>query len=818
MSEAVPDLFAEVSVFSALDKTLHYRVPAGLSERASAGMRVLVPLSGRSAVGVIVAVSGNAPDLVDSGIEFKPILALLDSRPIFSRDLIDLFRWISGYYFYPLGEVFQTALPAGAANPPKVFFRLTSSGKEKAGDAESGLLQCFAGREKVSPAEVAGQSSTPANVKRRLRDLEAKGLIERFYEWRSALPGPRIKKIVRLLSDPDPELCGQNENLKALTGLLGKAEPGLALSFIRQQVKNADYWVRKLCKQGFAAVVEEVDVREFQCAQTLPFEPPPELTPDQQAVFDAVLPAIVRPAFEPFMLFGVTGSGKTEIYLRLVAETLKQGRGALVLVPEIGLSTQLEALFRRRFASCLALWHSAIPVGARHDQWQEIVKGAKTIVLGARSAVFMPVRDLGLIVVDEEHDSSYKQDDHLRYHARDVALMRARLLGIPIVLGSATPSLQTVHLAKLGRCRPLSLPARILDRPLPELEIVDMRRESSQSRVLSYRLRNALTETLAAGDQALLFLNRRGFAACYVCSVCGAVLQCGSCSVSMTYHKREKMLRCHYCGKEEAVPERCPACDHTSLFPLGFGTERVEAEVRHLLPDARIVRIDRDSVDHPKALVESLNAIRRRDADVLIGTQMVGKGHDFPDITLVGVVNADMSLQFPDFRAGETTVQLLMQVAGRAGRGEKPGRVVLQTYNQFHYTIECVSALDYRRFCDIELESREKLQYPPFTRFMKFLVTSGDEGTTERAARRLAAICRDEAESIRDAGRHVAVLGPSAAPLVKLKNRFRWHVFAKAWASRDLQDFTEAVISRAKADPAMKRAQIAVDRDPMMSM
>ena len=614
------------------------------------------------------------------------------------------------------------------------------------------------------------------------------------------------------------EAASRNESARALVELLGKAESGLALSAVRQQVKNADYWVKKLCKQGFIRVDEEEAVRDFRCAQALPDEPSPELTPEQQAVFDEVAAAVVKPSFKPFMLFGVTGSGKTEIYLRLAEDAVMRGKGALVLVPEIGLSTQLEALFRRRFPACLAVWHSGIPEGARQDQWREIVNGRKTVVLGARSAVFMPVRDLGLIVVDEEHDSSYKQDDRLRYHARDVALMRARLLGIPVVLGSATPSLQTIHQAKLGHYRSLSLPGRILDRPLPELEIVDMRRESSLSRVLSFRLRTELTKTLEAGDQALLFLNRRGFATCYVCSVCGHVLQCDSCSVSLTYHRQEKILRCHYCGKEEAVPERCPACDHTSLFPLGFGTERVETEVKHLLPGARIVRIDRDSVDRPEDLVASLNTVRRREADVLIGTQMVGKGHDFPHITLVGVINADTALQFPDFRAGETTVQLLMQVAGRAGRGEKPGRVILQTYNQFHYTIGCVSRLDYQGFCDIELESREKLQYPPFTRFMKFLVTSGDEKLTESAARRLAAICREEAANAGESGRHVAVLGPSPAPLAKLKNRFRWHLFAKAWASRDLQDFAESVMISAKADPVMKRVQIAVDRDPMMSM
>ena len=523
-------------------------------------------------------------------------------------------------------------------------------------------------------------------------------------------------------------------------------------------------------------------------------------------------------SFKTFLVFGVTGSGKSEIYLRLVETALQHHQGALILAPEIALTYQLEALFRQRFGSQLATWHSGLTSQVREQQWQDILNGKKKVVLGARSAIFMPVSDLGLIIVDEEHDTSYKQDDHFRYQARDVALMRAQMLQIPIVLGSATPSMQSFYHCEANRYHLLSLPRRIHDRPMPDLEIIDMRRENRRNRVLSKTLKDALAETLEAGQQALLFLNRRGFATFVLCNACGQVLQCENCSVSLTYHQKRETLCCHYCGSEKKLPERCPVCDHAALGLHGFGTERIEKEVKKLLPEAQVLRIDRDTVSAPRYIVECLESIREHRANVLIGTQMLTKGHDFPNITLVGVVNADTSLQIADFRAGETTVQLLMQVAGRAGRGDKPGRVILQTYNPSHYTIQSVVTMDYQGFCRKELESRERLQYPPFVRLLRLLVTSTREDLTRQAAGELATLCREVASELRSQGQYLAVLGPSPAPLVKLKNRFRWHIYVKAWANQDLQQFTEVVLERSSGHPTLRRVQVAIDRDPHMVM
>lgn len=622
-------------------------------------------------------------------------------------------------------------------------------------------------------------------------------------------PGVRT---ARLVSERFPAARKFTERERAIIRLLEGSGGALPLKALKEECKGIDYALRKMAKNGIIAI-EEVSVPESP-RPAVNLAAPFELTADQKNALDEILPAVRESSFQPFVLYGVTGSGKTEIYLRLVQETLASGKGAMILVPEIALSTQMEAIFRERFGPVLAVWHSALSERERRLQWFDIHSGRKRIVLGARSAVLSPIKDLGLAIVDEEHDTAYKQEDHLRYNARDVALMRGKILGIPVVMGSATPSLQTVSLVNRNSYRAVLLPSRVLDRPLPEFEIVDMRREGPRSGIFSHRLRDGIAETIRNGNQVLLFLNRRGFAKHYVCNACGHVLECASCSVSLTYHKGDNLLRCHYCGWERALVERCPSCGHAALVAHGFGTERVEKEAKKLFPDAKIVRVDRDTMSSHEKLVQALDAVRSGRADILLGTQMVAKGHDFPELTLVGIINADVGLQVPDFRAGETLVQLLLQVAGRAGRGETPGKVILQTYNPFHFTIESALKMDYDGFCEKELESRKTLQYPPFARLLKLLVTAGTDNAARDGARMLASVCREMADPFRTDGKQIAILGPAPAAYVKLKNRFRWQIFIKTWTSSDMQNFVENVLSAAKADPAFRPVQITVDRDP----
>ncbi|MDR3566576.1 MAG: primosomal protein N' [Syntrophobacteraceae bacterium] len=679
------DLFAEVAVMgAALNKSLHYSVPEGLGAGLLPGSRVRVELGKRLAAGIVLSIGSAIPEL-PRGVNIRPILDSIDKVPAIPSDLLQLCFWLSNYYFYPLGEVFDLVIPLRASEP------------------------------------------------------------------------------------------------------IGAAPK-------RRRAK--------------AAVGHDPGEKEDQKPEEL------ELTADQAAALEEILPFTKTPAFAPFVLYGVTGSGKTEVYMRLMEKAAQSGYGSILLVPEIGISAQMETIFRKRFGDRLGVWHSAISEGERKRSWADIRSGAKKIVLGARSAVLTPVQDLRLIIVDEEHDTSYKQDDHLRYNARDVALMRAKIVGGPVIMGSATPSIQTVHRAAKNLYRLVSLPARILNRPMPSVEVVDMRREGGRRKMFSFRLREAIGETIACGQQALLFLNRRGYSKYYLCNTCGHALQCESCSVTLTYHKEDDRLRCHFCGWERQLPDRCPVCGHAALFPRGFGTEKVEKELRKLFPQARLVRVDRDTMSSRRRLVNALDEVRSGKADILLGTQMVSKGHDFPNMTLVGVINADAGLQAADFRAGETLVQLLIQVAGRAGRGEEPGRVIVQTFNPDHFTIESALRLDYDGFCQEELKSREGLQYPPFSRLLKLLVTSGDEGAAVSGARLLAALCRERAEGFRKGGGSVAVLGPSPASFVKLKNRFRWQLFVKTWTSPDMQDFVQAVLEDVRKEPSFRAVQITVDRDP----
>lgn len=739
-------LFAEVAILgTALDKCLHYAVPAEAAAHIEAGSRVSVPVGKRKAAGIVISLANTAPELPE-GVTIRPIVELLD--PAIPRDLLDLCRWISSYYFYPIGEVLSLALPLG--------------GSEKAGAILRG------------------------------RKIKVVRFTERA---RPGLPLPaKAAEIISAL-----ERCGGSMPLKDL----------------KQAVKNPERRLANLVRDGLA-VIEEKEL-EIPAREEV-HEPPAsycvELTADQKAALDVLMPQIQQSKFRPSVLYGVTGSGKTEIYVRLVEDALSHDGGALVLVPEIALSTQLEGVFGRRFGKDLAVWHSALSERERRSQWADILAGKRKVVLGARSAVLSPVRNLRLIIVDEEQDSSYKQEDRLRYNARDVAVMRGKIVGVPVVLGSATPSLQTVYHCRLGHYGTVSLPTRVLNRPHPVFEIADMRREGSRSGIFSVKLREAIAETLQKGRQVLLFLNRRGYAKYFLCNTCGHALQCISCSLTLTYHKNENCLRCHYCGWETPLPERCPKCGHAALFAHGFGTERVEKEAGKLFPNARLVRVDRDTMVSHEKLLDALDAVRSGRADILLGTQMVAKGHDFPDITLVGVINADAGLQVPDFRAGEGLVQMLIQVAGRAGRGSEPGRVILQTYNPFHFTIDSALKLDYDGFCEKELESRKILQYPPFTRLLKLLVTSAREDAAQSGARLLASICRETAASARESGRHIAVMGPSAAAYVKLKNRFRWHVFVKTWNSADMQSFTQTVLDSIRNDAGFRDVQVTVDRDP----
>ena len=811
-------MIAEIALFNAMEKPLHYLVPSELIPLVREGVRVLVPLGRGDAVGMVLSLIEELP-ASPKPIRLKPILGVLDESPVMPSELIRLCRWMAGYYFHPLGEVLQAALPAGSTGTPERAWCPTPAGLRtvREGNA-SELLRLLAQAEKLSMSDIAQAFPNPSATRKALALLEAEGLAASFIQWKTAPAAPKTEKTVRLLARPDDARMKKSDRLRELVRILESSGGSAPLARLRAEAGDPDYWVKKLVKEGLLLLEDTEVARDFDSSQNIPSSTPPEPTGDQAAALDAVIPRIEHPSFSPFLIQGVTGSGKTEVYLRLVRRALDLGKGALVLVPEIALSTQLEAIFRSRFGDELAVVHSGLPAGVRFDRWRDILAGKRRVVLGVRSGIFMPVADPGLIIIDEEHDASFKQDDRLRYHARDAAVMRAKFLGIPVVLGSATPSFQSLEGCRSGRYTRLSLPNRVCDRPQPTMEFVDMRREMAGNRVISHSLQRALEETLQKNRQALLFLNRRGLSTFFLCRICGSVLQCDACSVSLTYHGPKDRLLCHYCGREKPPPELCPVCGRSGLIPHGFGTERVEEEIKRLFPKARTIRLDRDTASDSAEVAVRLDAMRDARADILIGTQMVAKGHDFPNITLVGVINADTSLQIADFRAGETTVQLLLQVAGRAGRGDDPGRVILQSFNPSHYTLVSVLKNDYEGFSEREMESRSMLQYPPYAKLLRFLVTAPDKDEARRGAEALAALCRLIAADMKAGNIHAAVMGPSPAPLVRLKNRFRRHLFIKTWTSREMQEFVEAVLRRIGESPHLRRVAVTVDRDPLTTL
>jgi primosomal protein N' (replication factor Y) len=550
----------------------------------------------------------------------------------------------------------------------------------------------------------------------------------------------------------------------------------------------------------------------WQSGAPAPSEPL-DPTPGQAAALARLRAAAGEGAFRSFLLHGVTGSGKTEVYLQLIADALARGRGAIVLVPEIALTPQLASRFRARFGERVAVLHSGLTDRERYDEWRRLREGQARIALGARSAVFAPVADLAVIVVDEEHDPSFKQEEGVRYHARDVALLRAQRAGALCVLGSATPSLESYALARDGRHVLLELPARATARPLPEVQIVDLRTwRADPESLLTAPLTQAISETLAAGEQVILFLNRRGFATFVVCTGCGHAFRCRDCSVSLTYHRAGDRLRCHYCGHAEPLPIECPECqDPGSIRRFGLGTERIEAALKERFPAARVGRLDRDTAAGT-GLRDVLTRVASGDIDILVGTQMVTKGHDFPGVTLVGVLLADAGLSLPDFRASERTFQLLTQVAGRAGRGERPGRVLVQTWAPEHPAIVCARTHDYQAFFRAESAARRELDYPPHGRLIAVRLDGPDPHEVRAVADDLAARARRLAQN--PAAARVGVLGPAEAPLARLKGRTRWHLWARSTDRAALRAFVRRLVH----DAARPSVRVTIDVDPISAL
>jgi primosomal protein N' (replication factor Y) len=734
--------FVRVIVDRSIRRELDYSVPEAMTDKVVVGARVRVPFRDKSLLATVVATLDQSPA---EGI--KPIMALLGEKPILSASLIELARWMSNYYCCPVETVMRSLLPQ--------VIRSAKIGWKK---------QLF-----VSPARRA----TPEEIEKLRRRA------------------PR-----------------QAELLEAIAQLLAP----MPASDLLRQTSLDNSTLRALIRRGFAELREQAVERDPHGKEEFVADAELAMNEEQTAALKLIETALENPeTHPPILLHGVTGSGKTEVYLQAIRATLARGKTAIVLVPEISLTPQTVERFKSRFAAqpdAVAVLHSHLSEGERHDEWHKLHSGRARIVIGARSAVFAPLLNLGLIVVDEEHETSYKQEEAPRYHARDVAIVRAKLEKCVAILGTATPSLESYANATRGKYVLSTLTQRVDQCQMPLIRIVDLRQERRKEKaaaILSEKLRTAIGNRLEKKEQTILFLNRRGFSTSLLCNNCGKARDCPNCSVALTFHRSNARLSCHLCGHSAAVPKRCPECGEDALIYAGFGTEKVEANVSAIFPKAIVRRMDADSMTRKDAYRETLHAFRAGKIDILVGTQMIAKGLHFPNVTLVGIINADLALHLPDFRAGERTFQLLTQVAGRAGRGEEPGEVFVQTYTPFSPSIQFARHHDFAGYFEQELEFRERCDFPPFKHAVLITVRSEHEARASFSAETLARRLREALPEEFTRG------APAPAPLEKLQGHYRFHILLRGEAIMRLSRLIRETLDKL---PFPEDVAVAVDVDP----
>ncbi|MFH2010097.1 MAG: primosomal protein N' [bacterium] len=817
-------LYVTVSLVKQSLGPLTYRVPKALVADVKPGVRVEVPLARARAVGYVIG-PAEAP-APDQDHEVRELNDVLDAEPLLTAAQLSLAQFAARYYMSPLAEALRLTHPAGMDMVEHRTVGITEEGRLALGQAD-GLL-AVQGLE-LDPVErhiLQGLQEAPRDAVKLLKRIPGArhrhvvGLVRRGLLRQTALSyEPKASRVTEQLVRLVPGALDETElerlrrkapRQAAVIDALRRSDDPVPVATLRDADPAVRTRLNPLVRQGFVELETRDKRRDPMAGVPVKPHPAPELNLDQaQAV--AVLGAALRKGgFHPFLLHGVTSSGKTEVYLQVIREAVDRGLGAIVLVPEISLTPQLAGRFRARFPEGVAVLHSRLSDGQRQDEWRRVRRGDVRLVVGARSALYAPVDRLGVLVVDEEHDTSFKQEEGLRYNARDLALVRGQQAGALVILGSATPALETYHNALVGRFRLLTLPERATPQPLPQVEIVDLKTfQLDRDGVLTAPLTEALTETLEAGRQVIIFLNRRGFAPFVLCVTCGQPHRCPHCSVSLTLHKRRHLLECHYCGHQVRPLLKCPHCGAENLRNMGLGTERVEEALAARFPGARVGRLDRDTARGAR-MQQILDATADGKLDILVGTQMVTKGHDFPGVTLVGVINADHALHLPDFRSSERTFQLLSQVAGRAGRRGEPGRVIVQTYNAEHHAIACAQRHDYAGFYAAEMRFRRELGYPPNGHLVAVRVEGADAALVIATAQELGAICRA-------ATREVTVLGPAEAPIARLRGRTRWQLLLKGGVRREVHDAAQAALRyKEESKPADLRVIIDVDPQSML--
>ena len=834
-------LFCDVALAVPLDMVFTYAIPPGMEPVV--GGRVLVPFRQQRMSGIVVELHDRLPQ-----VKTKKVIEALDLAPVLNEHLLKLGKWIADYYLAPVGEVFRTMLPLAAEFKRAVTYRITDEGRmalHLAGMSgsparskrtpeqqlvEFRVLDYLAERESAREERLRGATRV---AKALLAGMVRKKWIARE-DVSAALDAARLVKVAVLLAaeeraEASPPLDGPEARHHTSTGAAKKLNANqrvaietLAASGGRLPVevlRGLDVprtTISTLVRRGLIELVDEPQAFTVSVSKLKPRQSPFEFefSAAQKEALAKIGESVASRKFTGLLLHGITGSGKTAVYLACMREVLEQGRSAILLVPEIGLTPAVAADLHQVFGDEVAILHSGLSDAERAEQWHRIRRGEARVVAGTRSAVFAPVSDLALVIVDEEQDSSYKQEETPRYHARDVAVMRAKMAGAVVVLGSATPSLESYFNAKKNKYALVELPDRVEMRPLPEVEIVGMRQEfqeTGQEQVISRKLAEEIRERLEKKEQVMVLLNRRGYSPVVLCRACGKTLQCKNCAVSMTHHKRERKMECHYCGHVEHIPDKCAHCGSEYVYFVGTGSEKLEELLHGMFPQARIGRPDRDTVRGREDFEHALNALNEGALDMLVGTQMIAKGHDIHGVTLVGVVGADMALGLPDFRAAERTFQLLTQVAGRAGRGQSPGKVVLQTYFQEHYAVQFAARHDFAGFYEKELQFRAWMHYPPYSAIANVLIRSerlDDALTWSGQLGRWFEKTRHEG---------IRVLGPAAAPITRLKRDYRYHFILKSPSREKMNALLRAMLAEAAARK-IPRTQVIVDVDAVWLM
>ncbi len=837
--------YLEVAVTVPLEYTLTYCASAqnedgetGLDQENLIGRRVLVSLGNRQVTGYVV---GLQPRPLETAYKIKEILVFLGDYPIFRENLVPFFRWVANYYHYPLGLVLKAALPGGLTTKSQKKLVLKSDRVTLASffaDNAPGWVQEIIAQGELDPRETAGiladkgsKKVLAALLKSRVLSLEVsllKDAVREKYETCYTLAGDHPPPPENFTAESGIIRSYRQEisRQKGVEVSLSEAKSLYALQYLSREYNGKAVALRELrtCYAGATkalvnlqakglVVVTRERVFRTPFGEQLRYYPRPgQLSAEQSEVLSKILPAIQQRIFTPFLLHGITGCGKTEVYLQAAEATLAEGRDVLILVPEIALATQLESHLLSRFGEQVVLLHSGLSGAERFDQFSLALAGKARVVIGARSAIFAPLEDPGLIVVDEEHDASYKQDDSFRYHGRDLAVLRARHHGSVVILGSATPSITSYAHAQSGKYLLLKMTERVGSRPLPVVTLIDLNKKQAKDHtgIIQPELLDKLCRNLQNRRQSILLLNRRGFSAVVLCRDCGTPVQCSHCHVSLTLHKGKNQLVCHYCGFTMPGKTICLQCRSTDLVPSGFGTERVEEEVRELLPDARITRLDSDTASDRRKFLTTLADMHNGKIDILIGTQMIAKGHHFPNVTLVGVVWADGGMSMPDFRAAEKTFQLLTQVTGRAGRGDEPGEVIIQTMRPNHYAIVYARQHEYGKMFTHEMRLRKHPVFPPYVRLTVLRVGGRVEAEVQETTLTIARFCRKTAEKEKY---RIEVLGPAPSPLDKIKDKYRWQVLLKGVDTDELHAVCTAL--RGERKTLMKHdCELVVDVDP----